>query len=103
MTKHWAVIGVAAALGVGISACGGTSLDGSKSSQFVEQQFNALVPGGAKVNADCPDVDDAKKGKTFTCNLTGAGGKGTVTVHITNVDGNKVTLSMSPSDLKLQK
>jgi Domain of unknown function (DUF4333) len=104
MTKHWVVIGVAAALGVGVSACGSTSLDGSKSNVFVQDQINALVPGNAKVKADCPDVDDAKAGKTYTCNLTGpAGGKGSVTVHITKVDGDKVTLAMSPADIKLQK
>jgi hypothetical protein len=102
MTKHWAVIGVAA-LGLGVSACGGTSLAGDKSNQFVEEQINAVVPGNANVKADCPDVDDAKAGKTYTCNLSGAAGKGTVTVHITKVDGDKVTLAMSPADIKLQK
>ncbi len=102
MTKHWAVIAVAA-LGLGVSACGGTSLDGSKSNQFVEQQIDAVVPGGANVKADCPDVDDAKKGKTYTCKLSGAGGNGTATVHITKVDGDKVTLLMTPADIKIQK
>jgi Domain of unknown function (DUF4333) len=102
MTKHWAVIGVAA-LGLGVSACGGTSLSGDKSNDFVEQQINAFVPGGAKVTADCPDVDDAKKGKSYTCPISGAGGKGSVTVHITNVDGDKVTLAITPADIKLQK
>jgi hypothetical protein len=95
------VVIAALTLGLGVAACGSTSLAGSESNKYVESQVNALAGGGAKIKSDCPDVDDAKKGKTFTCKLTGPGGKGTATVHITNVNGDKVTLLTTPADINI--
>jgi hypothetical protein len=102
MIKHTVVI-AGLALGLGVAACGGTSLAGSESNKFVEGQVTSVAGNGTGIKSDCPDVDDAKAGKSFTCDVTGPAGKGTVTVHITKVDGDKVTLSTSPADVKITK
>lgn len=96
------LVGAAAvALGLGAAACGSTSLSASESNKFVEAQLATVLPSQANVKSDCPDTDEAKKGGTFTCDITTSGGKGTVTVHITDVDGEKVRLSFTATDIKV--
>jgi hypothetical protein len=84
----------AAALLLGVAACGTKTIDHSSEVDLVNKQ---LAHDGLKPQSvDCPDNVEAKEGDTFTCNVTATNGHtGTYTITIESVNGDNASLRVT--------
>jgi hypothetical protein len=80
-----------------LAGCGATEIDPGKAESFIGQN----IRGPAPEKIDCPDGVEAKKGATFSCDLTYPNGlpAAVVTVHIEDDAGR---ISIGPGDYRRQ-
>ena len=95
--KALALLGAATALALSIAACGETVIDSAKTEDAIEH--NLEKASGLKVaSVDCPSDVEVKKGTTFECVVTEAGGKEeTATLKILNEDADVSLVDLSPN------
>lgn len=72
--RHAVPVALFAALALLIAACGTKTIDTGKAESEIGKGV-AQQTGAKSVKVDCPDDVDAKKGDTFDCDLTAAGGQ----------------------------
>jgi hypothetical protein len=82
-----AAIAVPAVLAaVGFAACGTTEIDNKKAEDLINKAFQSR---GVQATVKCPSGVEAKKGKTYTCQITLANGKhATATTTLTDDKGH---------------
>jgi hypothetical protein len=93
MLKISLVFITAAALLLGISACGKSTIKESSEVDLVNKAMkqDGLTPQ----SVDCPDDVEAKEGETFTCNVTATNGHtGTYTIKVGNVSSDSAQLQV---------
>jgi uncharacterized lipoprotein len=80
-----------------VSGCGSTEIDAGKTEDLIKENVSGPPPR----EVECPEGVEAKKGETFQCELTYAGGlpAATVTVHIQDDDGR---VRFGPGDLSVR-
>ena len=84
-------IAIAAVLvaGLGLSACGTTTIDSDKAETEISKGYEQQVPGSSVDEVDCPDTIEAEAGVTATCKLTLADGNaGDINLRVLDEDGN---------------
>jgi uncharacterized protein DUF4333 len=87
----------AAALALSIAACGETVIDAAKTEDAIEHNLEKSS-GLTITSVDCPSDVEVKKGATFECVVTEAGGKEeTATLKILNEDADVSLVDLSPN------
>ena len=95
--KALALLGAAGALALSIAACGETVIDSAKTEDAIEHNLEK-VSGLTVTSVDCPSGVEVKKGATFECVVTEAGGKEeTATLKILNGDADVSLVDLSPN------
>lgn len=100
MTKHRSAftIGAAAlALTLGLSGCGGPSVESSDVEEQVSNQLEKQV-GQAPDSVDCPNDLDAEVDAEERCTLTVGDQSYGVSVKVTKVDGDNVSFDIAVDD-----
>jgi len=83
----------AAALLLGVAACGKSTIDQSSEVDLVNKQLKQ--DGLQPKSVDCPSDVEAKQGQTFTCNVTATNGHtGTYTIKVESVSGDHAQLQV---------
>jgi hypothetical protein len=92
-----AVLAVPAALAaVFFAACGTTEIDNKKAEDLIGKGLKSR--GVQQATVKCPSGVEAKKGKTYTCQITLANGKkGTATTTLTDDKGHISGFQLSGS------
>jgi hypothetical protein len=94
MTKISVTFIAAAALVLGVAACGQSTIDESSEVDLVHKQL-AQQKLEAK-SVDCPDDVDAKEGTAFSCDVVLTNGRtGTYDMKVTSVNGDHAELQVT--------
>jgi hypothetical protein len=93
---------VAAALLVGVAACGKTTLDQSSEVDLVNKQLQSDNLKAKSV--DCPSDVEAKEGATLQCDVTLTNGNtGSYTITIEKVSGDSASLKITDAQNTTKK
>ena len=84
----------AAALLLGVAACGKTTIDQSSEVDLVNKQLASQNLKAKSV--DCPSDVEAKEGTTFSCDVVLTNGNtGTYAIKVTSVNGDHANLQVT--------
>jgi hypothetical protein len=99
--KRTPLVTIPLVLAIAVAGCGTKSV----SKEEVEKQVQAYFDNLAKQNGQtkfpdikCPDDLEAKKGKSERCSAKGTDGTLGITVTVTDVSGDKASLSFKADD-----
>jgi uncharacterized low-complexity protein len=91
MLKISVIFIVAAALLLGVAACGKTTIDQSSEVDLVNKVVQGK--GGKTKSVDCPSDIEAKEGTTFSCDAVLTSGQNiTLDIKVTSVSGDHANL-----------
>jgi len=92
-----AALAAVACLALALAACGETVIDAAKTEDAIEHNLEK-ASGLTVTSVDCPSDVEVKKGATFECVVSEAGGKEeTATLRILNVDADVSLVDLSPN------
>ncbi len=84
----------AAALLLGVAACGKTTIDQKSEVDLVNKQLSSQNLKAKSV--DCPSDIEAKEGETFSCDVVLTNGKtGAYDIKVTSVSGDHANLQVT--------
>jgi hypothetical protein len=104
LKKSRALLLLALAAGVlAAGGCGNTTIDQGDAEDLVKNSVGQVENAGAVKTVDCPSDQEAKKGATFTCDVTTDTGSGKATLSVGEVTNDQVNVTVTNLDLAPNK